>query len=92
MKKRDKKIYTVLGIVASIILVAGGYFLFFYQPQIEGLENGVSALINQRALQIKTDFNTDVLEDERLSELQLYGPSVIEVTGRGQNDNPFEPF
>ena len=90
-KGKKKKKNQMLGVVVIVLFIAAAvlaYFLLFKKPEV-GL---VGADITPPALRLQTKFPTELFDDERFTNLILFGPGEVVVGQRGRTADPFKPF
>ena len=85
-KKRNQLI--AIAIVVVLIITAGLLYLMLASPS--DLED-IGVLVSPSSSS-PTTINTDVLQDERIQNLQQFGPGEVTVQSRGQNSDPFKAF
>ena len=72
-----------------MIVTAGVvYYVFFTQP-IVNLVNA-DQVLQRRS--IDTSFQTEILENDKLKDLRLFGLQEVKVQLRGRKSDPFEAF
>ncbi len=85
---KRSKVLSVVAIVLMVITAGVVYWTFFNDPVVD-LVNADQVL---RTSSIDTSFPTEVLEDQKIQELRLYGPSEVKVQLRGRKADPFLAF
>ncbi len=90
MKKKKSTSKFLLILIGGALLIAAGllFITFFTGPDVSVETQGV---VTQGSL-IRTDFKTEIFEDQRMKGLRQYGPAEIQVTQRGTKTDPFQAF
>lgn len=86
-KKRNKM--TMIGIIVVLAITAVLLYIIFSPPVTD---ESLTGALTPPAPAFSTTIDTSILEDDRLQSLKQYGPSEVEVLGRGRNVNPFIAF